>query len=145
MLHDMKIIGVLKAMAEANIDFWGTGSRFSSGRTTGDFDFFTKDCPSVVDFLERQGFFVNGEGYNDLLVCAVMEHPTGIHVQLTMDVWLRREVRDFIAASDLEQSIPKVERRCIWNMVTKGLKAQRDSAKPQADRSPDILGYPHLD
>lgn len=35
MLHDMKIIGVLKAMAEANIDFWGTGSRFSSGRAIG--------------------------------------------------------------------------------------------------------------
>jgi len=53
MLHDMKITAVLKEMDKSNFDFWGTGSRFASGRTTGDFDFFTEDTPDLVRFLKK--------------------------------------------------------------------------------------------
>lgn len=76
-------------------------------------------------FLKRLGFFVNGEGYNDSLIHAVMEHDTGIHVQLTGDVELKKEVRNFLAASNMEYSVSKERRRALWNMVIKGLKAQK--------------------
>lgn len=130
MLHDMKITAVLKEMDESPFDFWGTGSRFSSGRTSGDFDFFTEDSANVVCFLKMLGFHVSGEGYNDSLVNAVLKHPTGIHVQLTMDVELKKEARNFIAASNMEYSVPKEQRRALWNMVIKGLETQRYAACP---------------
>lgn len=130
MLHDMKITAVLKEMDASPFDFWGTGSRFASGRTSGDFDFFTEDSSDLVYFLKRLGFHVSGEGYHDSLVHAVMEHATGIHVQLTVDVELKKEARNFIAASRMEYSVPKERRRALWNMVIKGLEAQKHGGMP---------------
>lgn len=127
MLYDMKITAVLKEMDDSEFDFWGTGSRFASGRTTGDFDFFTEDTRDLVQFLKKLGFHVNVEGYNDSLVHAVMEHSTGIHVQLTVDVELKKQARDFIAASDMEYSVRKMDRRKLWNMVIKGFESQKRS------------------
>lgn len=126
----MKITDVLKKMDDSEFDFWGTGSRFASLRTSGDFDFFTEDSLDVIDFLIRLGFYVNGEGYDDSLVNSVMEHSIGIHIQLTGDVELKKEARDFIAASGMEYCVPKEDRRWIWNMVIKGLKSQRCEMSP---------------
>ncbi len=126
MLHDMKILEVLKQMDLSEFDFWGTGSRFASGKINGDFDFFTQDdLNGVVPFLKMIGFRDDGKGYNDLLVHAVMKHSAGIHVQLTVDVELKKAARNFIATSDLEYSVPKEQRRGLWNMVIKGLEAQK--------------------
>lgn len=130
MLHGMKITDVLKKMDDSEFDFWGTGSRFASRKTTGDFDFFTEDTRELVQFLKKLGFQPNEEGYNDALVHVVMEHRTGIHVQLTVDVDLKKEVRDFIAASGMEYHVPKEDRRRIWNMVIKGLRAQKNIGMP---------------
>lgn len=139
MLHDMKIVDVLGEMNESLFDFWGTGSRFASRKTSGDFDFFTSDSHDVVQFLKRIGFRCNGKGYNDSLVHTVMAHPIGIHVQLTIDVELKKKVRNFIAASNMEYSVPKEGRRALWNMVIKGLEAQERSSTPR----PWIDTYEH--
>jgi len=54
-----------------------------------------------------------------------MEHKTGIHVQLTVDVELKKAARDFIAAAGIEYQVSKGRRRWLWNMVIKGLEAQK--------------------
>lgn len=127
----MKIIDVLLEMDESIFDFWGTGSRFSSGKISGDFDFFTEDTKEVLSFLKDLGFCVSGEGYNDSVVSMVVEHKAGVHVQLTVDVELKKKARNFIAESGLEYFMRKMDRRRMWNMIIKGLQSQMNKDMPK--------------
>lgn len=126
MLHDIPITKILIAMEESEFDFWGTGSRFASFKTTGDFDFFVESSGRMVQFLKDLGFLNDANlAYHDSLVTNVMKHRSGVDVQLTVDVDMKKAARDFIAVSRIEYTVDKDNRRQIWNMVIKGLESQR--------------------